>query len=87
MDHGTEFAFVRITCHIFGMSITANLCFRAYHSITIKRNVCAELYQQINYPVKRLLVEMENREDVTMADEVCKFCVSWVTINVMASAV
>ena len=46
-----------------------------------------EINRRINYPVKRLLVEMEGNDEMNMMDEVDKFCVSWTTINVIGPAV
>lgn len=46
-----------------------------------------EINQRINYPVKRVLTDMENNEDINMGDAVTKFCVSWVTIHVMQDAI
>ena len=46
-----------------------------------------ELNQRINYPIKRLLIEMENNEDINMGDDVTRFCVSWVTMWVMRGAI
>ncbi len=37
--------------------------------------------------IKQVLIDMENNEEVDMNDEITKFCVSWVTISVMACAV
>ena len=91
VDHGTEFALVATAqnhlshfCHVhYRQPVFQNL---SQHNHPAER-LWPEINQRINYPIKRLLVEMENSEDVNMADEVCKFCVSWVIINVMASAV
>ena len=35
----------------------------------------------MNYPVKRVLIKMENDSIIDMADDITKFCVSVVTIN------
>jgi len=34
-----------------------------------------EINQRINYPVKRVLVEMEGNDEIDMTDDVVKFCV------------
>lgn len=36
-----------------------------------------------NYPVKRALVQMENDGVIDMEDEATKYCVSWVTRQVI----
>ena len=42
---------------------------------------------RINYPVKAVLAAMEDEEVIDMRNEAHKFCVSWVTIRVIASPV
>ena len=42
-----------------------------------------EINRRINYPVKRVLVEMEANGEINMNDDVQKFCVSWTTITVL----
>ena len=46
-----------------------------------------EVNARINYPLKAVLVLMEDEEVISMRNEVHKFCVSWVTIQVVAPAV
>ena len=46
-----------------------------------------EVNQRINYPVKRVLVEMEFNGEIDMVDPIVKFCVSWTTITVIQPAV
>jgi hypothetical protein len=46
-----------------------------------------EVNQRVNYPIKRVLVDMENNDEINMGEEVTKFCVSWVAIKVIEVAV
>ena len=46
-----------------------------------------EVNARINYPVKAVLVCMEDEEVISMRNEVHKFCVLWVTIQVVAPAI
>ena len=46
-----------------------------------------EVNARINYPVKAVLVLMEDEEVISMNNEMHKFCVSWVTIKVIATAI
>ena len=46
-----------------------------------------EVNQRVNYPVKRVLVEMESNGEIDMTDDVVKFCVSWTTISIIRSAI
>ena len=46
-----------------------------------------EVNQRINYPIKQLLLDMENNEERCKGDETTKFCVSWVAIWAMQGAV
>ncbi len=41
-----------------------------------------EVNARINYPLKRILLAMEERRDMDMTDPITKFCVSFVTCNV-----
>ena len=91
VDHGTEFTLVTAAQnhlshyrHVHHRQPVFQSLSRHNHRA---EHIWPEINQRINYPIKRFLVEMENREEVNMADEVCKFCVSWVTISVMANAV
>ena len=45
-----------------------------------------EVNQRINYPVKRVLVAVEENGVIDLSDDVVKFCVSWTTINVITPA-
>ena len=42
-----------------------------------------EINSWINYPVKRVLVEMENNGEINMADSLQKYCMSWIAIEVL----
>lgn len=42
-----------------------------------------EMNCQTNYPIEHALVEMENNDIIDMEDDVTKFCVSWVTRQVV----
>ena len=42
-----------------------------------------EMNCRTNYPLKRALVQMENEGAIDMEDEVTKYCVSWVTRQVV----
>ena len=46
-----------------------------------------EINQRINYPVKRVLVQMEGNDELDMTNSTTKFCVSWVTIHIIKSSV
>lgn len=41
-----------------------------------------EINGRINYPIKALLVEMEENNEINMEDEHIKFCVSWFAMRV-----
>ena len=36
-----------------------------------------EVNTRVNYPVKKVLIEMENAGDINMGDDLHKYCVSW----------
>ena len=41
-----------------------------------------EFNTRVNYPVKRVLLDMVENGDINMDDSMHKFCVSWFTIQV-----
>ena len=46
-----------------------------------------EVNQRINYPIKRVLVEMESAGEIDITDDLTRFCVLWTTIHVIEPAV
>ena len=46
-----------------------------------------EVNAHVNYPIKAILISLEEDELIDMSNELHKFCVSWVTIQVIAPAV
>ena len=46
-----------------------------------------EVNARINYPVKSILLEMENCGKISMANSLHKHCVSWFAIEVLTSGV
>lgn len=91
MDHGTEFVLVRTV-----QQFLAHLRSRQHrHPVlrsTSRQNHRAErlwpeVNRRINYPVKNVLVTMEESEEIDMNDGCTKFCVSWVTINIVSHAI
>ena len=49
-------------------------------NLTVER-ILPEVNKRVNYPIKRILVEMEEKNDINM---LVRFCVSFVTVNVAA---
>lgn len=90
-DHGTEFSLAAtIQNHLASRHIhqqrlpTLQTTFRQNHRA---ERIWPEVNSHINYPVKAVLVEMENEDVIDMKNETHKFCVSWVTIQVITSPV
>lgn len=90
-DYGTEFALVAIIQnHLSSYRVHQNRV--STLQTTSRQNhraerIWPEINSGINYPVKALLVQMENEEVIDMRNETHKFCVSWVTIHVIESAI
>jgi len=90
-DRGTEFALVvtapwylaqrRQWQHRFPVLQSTS---RQNHRV---ERMWPEVNQRINYPVKRILVQMEGSDELDMTNSITKFCVSWVTINVIEMAI
>lgn len=91
MDHGTEFVLVTTVQQFLAIHRE-----RVDHHPVVRsmsRNnhraerLWVEVNRRVNYPVKEILVTMEGEEEIDMTDELTKFCVSWVTINVVSPAI
>ena len=41
-----------------------------------------EVNKRVNYPIKRILIGMEEHQNIVMTDPVTKFCVSFIACNV-----
>ena len=50
-------------------------------NLTVER-VWREVNSRVNYPLKRILIAMEERQQINMTDATSKFCVSFVSCNV-----
>ena len=91
VDHGTEFTLI-ITAQQHLSNCRLNQSREPVLQSLSRQNhraerIWPEVNQRINYPIKRLLITMENNEEISMGDEVTRFCISWVTIWVMKSAI
>ena len=58
-----------------------------FSTLSLQNHAVERLWVEINcrtnYPIKRALVNMENDGVIDLEDEVTKFCVSWVTRQVV----
>lgn len=90
-DHGTEFVLVAtVQQHLASLRSRGER-----HPVlrtTSRQNhraerLWVEVNSRVNYPVKRVLVQMEEDEVIDMTDGITKFSVSWVTIRVVASPI
>lgn len=87
VDHGTEFSLL-ITAQVLLSPQRQNQDHQPVLQSLSRQNhraecIWVEVNQRVNYPIKRVLVDMENSEEIDMENESIKFCVSWVTIRVM----
>ena len=83
VDHGTEFTLI-ITAQQYLSNCQLNQSREpVLQSLSCQNHraerIWPEVNQRINYPIKRLLITMENNEEISMGDEVTRFCISWVT--------
>ena len=44
-----------------------------------------EVNNRVNYPIKKILIGMVEREEVDIHDDHHKYCISWFTIHVCAA--
>lgn len=48
----------------------------------IVERMWVEVNTRINYPIKEALIKMMERGQISLDDELCKYCVSWYTLRV-----
>lgn len=91
VDHGTEFTLVNTAQLHLSPHRQSSQHQPVMQSVSRQNHraerVWPEINQRVNYPVKRVLTDMENNEEIDMGNEVTKFCVSWITIHVMQDAI
>ena len=90
VDHGTEFVLTNfVQRHLSSQRLRQTR--PAVLQTSSRQNhraerMWSEVNQRINYPVKRLLIQLEEDGIINMHDECTKFFVSWVTIAVVTPA-
>ena len=91
VDHGSEFTLV-----CTAQQLLANLRQSQQHRSVLQsmsrqnhraERIWPEINQRINYPIKRILVEMESNGEIDMEDSITKFSVSAVVIMVTFIAI
>ena len=91
MDHGTEFTLVVTVQKHLGHLRCNQLRHPALQSTSRQNHrverLWPEINQRVNYPLKRVLVQMEGNDEIDMSDDIVKYCVSWMVINVIKHAV
>lgn len=90
-DHGAEFTLVATVQRHLALFRTHQQC-QATLQTTSQQNhrveqIWPEFNSRINYPVKAVLICMENEQVIDMRNPLHKFSVSWVTIHVVASPI
>ena len=90
-DHGTEFTLVSTVQEHLAQLRVHQQC-RPTLQTTSRQNHRAErlwpeINSRVNYPVKAVLISMENEELINMQNPLHKFSVSWVTIHAIASPI
>ena len=91
VDHGSEFALVLTSQQLLSPYRRSTRHLPVLQSLSRQNHraerIWPEINQRVNYPLKWILVEMENNGEISMGDNVTKFCVSWVVISVMESPI
>lgn len=91
MDHGTEFVLVITVQQFLSPLRVLQACHPALQNTSRQNHraerLWSEVNRRINYPVKHILVSMEEEEVIDMTDDLNKFFVSWVAIKVISPAV
>ena len=90
-DHGTEFALVSTVQEHLASHRTHQQQLPVLQTTSRQNHraerIWPEINSRINYPVKAVLISMENEKIVDMRNPIHKFAVSWVTIRVVASPI
>ena len=90
-DCGTEFSLIcTVQEHLSHLRVHQQCqatCQRTSQQNHPAERVWLEIYSQVNYPVKAVLISMENEQMIDMKNPLHKFSVSWVTIKVIASPI
>lgn len=90
-DYGTEFALVATVQEQLAQLRVHQQCQPALQTTSRQNHraerVWPEINSRVNYPVKAVLISMENEEVIDMQNPLHKFSVSWVTIHVVASPI
>lgn len=91
VDHGAEFALVISAQRYLSHFRHNQRCEPVLQSLSCQNHraerIWPEVNQRINYPIKRLLISMENNEEIQMGDDLTRFCVSWVSMWVIRGAI
>lgn len=88
VDHGQEFALI-ISVQQSLADLRQTRCHSPVLQSTSRQNhrverLWPEVNQRINYPIKRVLIEMESNGEIDMSNRITKFCVSSVSIMVIS---
>ena len=88
VDHGQEFALI-ISVQQSLADLRQTRCHSPVLQSTSRQNhrverLWPEVNQRINYPIKRVLIEMESNGELDMSNRITKFCVSSVSIMVIS---
>jgi hypothetical protein len=76
-------------CSFVHIYICASACTPIYKAtFSFPQNLSAErkwpeVNQRVLYPIKEILVRMENRLQINRYDPISQFCVSFITLNVV----
>jgi len=86
VDHGREF-FLMLGIQEYLSHLRTNQTISCYRQTQSKKNLPIERFwcevnNRINYPLKSILVNMDNNQQFNMDDNIDRFCVSWVARNV-----
>ena len=86
-DHGGEFALVAtVQLHLATQRAWQNRLPMIQSTSRMNHRVermWPEINCRLNYPIKRVLVEMEENGEINMNSDTQKFCVSWTTITAL----
>ena len=60
----------------------ATISYVAFFQNHVVERMWVEVNTRINYPIKETLIKMMEQGQISLDDELCKYCVSWYTLRV-----
>ena len=81
--------------YIYTATVCSSICLHVFHnaylfSVHVLQNhmierFWVEINSRVNYPIKKVLIAMEARDDISLLSPLHKYCISWFTLRVASA--